>query len=67
MLCTGIPELTHNSISKLLFNIIGFLEKSLALSMTEEAAEKYLLEKLEESLHSLSTKLNFAFHLIANK
>jgi hypothetical protein len=43
------------------------LETSLALNLDENQAEKFLKEKLEESLSSFSTRLNFAIHVIANK
>ncbi len=43
------------------------MEYSLALEKSDIQAEHFLLEKLNKSLNSISTKLNFAFHLIANK
>ena len=69
MLCSGIPELNENSISKRLIFIIflEFLEYSLALGKNESEAEEFLIEKLKESLNSFSTKLNFAIHIMANK
>ncbi len=56
-----------------------FLESSLALNADKtekevnenksykKPSEVYLMNKLNESLSSLSTKLNFAIHVIANK
>ena len=58
MICTGMPELDEKTIR--------FLEGSLALNMDRESSENYLYEKLEESINSLSTRLNFAIHVIAN-
>ncbi len=77
MLCTGIPELTEKSIS-IYNNKKVFLESSLALNADrtekkdqnksyKKPSEVYLMNKLNESLSSLSTKLNFAIHVIANK
>ena len=56
-----------------------FLEGSLALNADKSekevkenksnmrSSDRYLMNKLDESLSSLSTKLNFAIHVIANK
>jgi hypothetical protein len=35
--------------------------------MNDKDAEKFVLDKLQESMTSLSTKFNFAFHIIANQ
>jgi hypothetical protein len=39
----------------------------LALNKSDKEAEEFLLGKINESLKSFSTKLNFAIHVIANK
>ena len=59
LLCTGIPELNEKSLR--------FLEKSLFLKKGDKEALEYLDRKLTESMDSVSTKLNFAFHIVANK
>ena len=59
LLCTGIPELNEKSLR--------FLEKSLFLKKSDKEAEEYLDKKLLDSLDSVSTKLNFAIHIVANK
>ncbi|MCQ2817861.1 MAG: hypothetical protein MJ252_11405 [archaeon] len=59
LLCTGIPELDEKSIK--------FLAQSLALKMDDEAAHKFLNDKINESLNCLSTKFNFAIHIFATK
>ena len=58
LLCTGIPELDEKSIK--------FLEYSLALNMGKEEAQKFLEERLTDSINSMSTKVNFAIHIVAN-
>jgi hypothetical protein len=35
--------------------------------MNDKEAKKYLEEKLEESIGSIATRLNFAIHVLANK
>ncbi len=74
MLCTGIPELKERFISKLYFlnnlkfySKIGFLDTSLALKMKDSEAKKYMEQKLEESIGSIATRINFAIHVLANK
>jgi hypothetical protein len=68
MLCTGIPELNKNSISNYMtLNVLEFLNSSLALDMNDAEAERYLLKNLEIALNALSTKINFAIHILANK
>lgn len=73
MLCTGIPELKERFIRILNFFsnsknlILGFLETSLALKMKDNEAKKYMEEKLEQSLGSIATRINFAIHVLANK
>ena len=59
LLCTGIRELDEKSIK--------YLEQSLALKMKEEDSKKFLENKLNESINSMSTKVNFAIHIVANK
>ena len=59
LLCTGIPELNEKSLK--------FLEGSLALKKNDKEASEFLMKKLYESMDSVSTKLNFAIHIIANK
>ena len=59
LLCTGIPELNEKSLK--------FLETSLALKKTDKEASDFLEKKLYESMDSVSTKLNFAIHIVANK
>ena len=59
LLCTGIPELNEKSLR--------FLEKSLFLKKGDKEALEYLDRKLTESMDSVSTKLNFAIHIVANK
>ena len=59
LLCTGIPELNEKSLK--------FLETSLALKKSEKEATDFIQKKLYESMDSVSTKLNFAIHIVANK
>ena len=59
LLCIGIPELTEKDLR--------YLEGTLALQKGKKEAEEYLYKQLESSLDSLSTKLNFAIHIVANK
>ena len=59
LLCTGIPELNEKSLR--------FLENSLFLKKGDKEAVEYLDKKLTESMDSVSTKLNFAIHIVANK
>ena len=59
LLCTGIPELNEKSLR--------FLENSLALKKDDKEAIEFLDKKLYESMDSVSTKLNFAIHIVANK
>ena len=59
LLCTGIPELNEKSLR--------FLENSLFLKKNDKEAIEYLDKKLYESMDSVSTKLNFAIHIVANK
>ena len=59
LLCTGIPELNEKSLR--------FLENSLFLKKDDKEAIDYLNKKLNESMDSVSTKLNFAIHIVANK
>ena len=59
LLCTGIPELNEKSLR--------FLENSLLLKKDDKEAIEYLNKKLYESMDSVSTKLNFAIHIVANK
>ena len=59
LLCTGIPELSEKSLR--------FLESSLVLNLNDKDAIDFLNKKLIESMDSVSTKLNFAIHIVANK
>ena len=59
LLITGIPELSEKSLR--------YLENSLVLNLKDEEALEFLKQKLYESMDSMSTKLNFAIHIIANK
>jgi phosphatidylinositol kinase/protein kinase (PI-3 family) len=59
LLCTGIPELNEKSLK--------FLETSLALKKSDNEAKDFIEKKLYESMDSVSTKLNFAIHIVANK
>ena len=59
LLCTGIPELNEKSLR--------FLESSLLLKRDDKEAKEYLERKINESMDSMSTKLNFAIHIVANK
>ena len=60
LLCTGIPELDEKSLR--------FLEGTLAMKKRrKEEAITYLDKQLADSLDSVSTKLNFAIHIVANK
>ena len=59
LLCTGIPELNEKSLK--------YLEGTLAMKKNEKEAEAYLERQLADSLDSVSTKLNFAIHIVANK
>ena len=59
LLCTGIPELNEKSLK--------FLETSLAMKKSDKEAIDFIEKKLYESMDSVSTKLNFAIHIVANK
>ena len=59
LLCTGIPELNEKSLR--------YLEGTLAMKKEDEEAKNYLEKQLADSLDSVSTKLNFAIHIVANK
>ena len=59
LLCTGIPELNEKSLK--------FLESSLALRRNDKEATDFIEKKLFESMDSVSTKLNFAIHIVANQ
>jgi phosphatidylinositol-4,5-bisphosphate 3-kinase len=59
LLCTGIPELTEKSLR--------FLENSFLLKRDDKEAIEYLNRKINDSMDSMSTKLNFAIHIVANK
>ena len=59
LLCTGIPELNEKSLR--------FLENSLLLKRDDKEAIEYLNRKINDSMDSMSTKLNFAIHIVANK
>ena len=59
LLCTGIPELNEKSLK--------YLEGTLAMKKKDKEALVYLEKQLADSLDSVSTKLNFAIHIVANK
>ena len=59
LLCTGIPELNEKSLR--------FLEGSLSMRRKDNEAITFMEKQLSDSLNSVSTKLNFAIHIIANK
>jgi phosphatidylinositol kinase/protein kinase (PI-3 family) len=59
LVITGIPELNENTI-KFLGNSLDLKEHS------DEEAKKFLEKKLYDSLNSVSTKVNFAIHIVAN-
>ena len=59
LLCTGIPELNEKSLK--------YLEGTLAMKKNDAEAAAYLERQLADSLDSVSTKLNFAIHIVANK
>ena len=59
LLCTGIPELNEKSLK--------YLEGTLSMKRKDEEAKDYLEKQLADSLDSVSTKLNFAIHIVANK
>ena len=59
LICTDIPELDEESIK--------YLNKSLVLNYNTKEAEKFLDDKLKESLDSWSVSFNFWIHYIANK
>jgi phosphatidylinositol kinase/protein kinase (PI-3 family) len=59
LLCTGIPELNEKSLK--------YLEGTLAMKKNDTEAAAYLERQLADSLDSVSTKLNFAIHIVANK
>ena len=59
LLCTGIPELNEKSLK--------YLEGTLAMKKNDAEALVYLDKQLADSLDSVSTKLNFAIHIVANK
>ena len=59
LLCTGIPELNEKSLR--------YLEGTLAMKKNDNEALVYIDKQLADSLDSVSTKLNFAIHIVANK
>ena len=59
LLCTGIPELNEKSLR--------YLEGTLSMKRKDREADEYLDKQLADSLDSVSTKLNFAIHIVANK
>ena len=59
LLCTGIPELNEKSLK--------YLEMTLSMKKEDKEADDYLEKQLADSLDSVSTKLNFAIHIVANK
>ena len=59
LICTDIPELKEKDIE--------YLNQSLVLNYNTKDAEKFLDEKLKESIESWSVPLNFFIHYVANK
>jgi phosphatidylinositol-4,5-bisphosphate 3-kinase len=59
LICTDIPELDEQSIK--------YLNKSLVLNYNTKEAEKFLDDKLKESVDSWSVSFNYWIHYIANK
>ena len=59
LICTDIPELKEKDIE--------YLNQSLVLNYNIKEAEKFLNDKLKESVDSWSVPLNFLIHYIANK
>ena len=59
LICTDIPELTEKDIE--------YLNQSLVLNYTTKEAEKFLDDKLKESIDSWSVPINFWIHYMANK
>ena len=59
LICTDIPELKEKDIE--------YLNQSLVLNYNTKDAEKFLDEKLKESIDSWSVPLNFFIHYVANK
>jgi phosphatidylinositol-4,5-bisphosphate 3-kinase len=59
LICTDIPELKEKDIE--------YLNQSLVLNYNTKEAEKFLDDKLKESVDSWSVPLNFWIHYMANK
>ena len=59
LICTDIPELKEKDIE--------YLNQTLVLNYTTKEAEKFLDDKLKESIDSWSVPFNFLIHYIANK
>ena len=59
LICTDIPELKEKDIE--------YLNQSLVLNYNTKDAEKFLDDKLKESIDSWSVPLNFFIHYVANK
>ena len=59
LICTDIPELTEKDIE--------YLNQSLVLNYSPKEADKFLDDKLKESIDSWSVPINFWIHYIANK
>ena len=60
MLTSGIPQLTS-------VNDLDYIKKeTLALHLSDEDAVKQFSKKMEESLNSMSTKINWTVHLMAH-
>jgi phosphatidylinositol-4,5-bisphosphate 3-kinase len=56
---SGIPQLTS-------VNDLDYLKETLAINLSDEAAIKQFKGKMNESLNSKFTQLNWKFHLMAN-
>ena len=59
LICTDIPELTEKDIE--------YLNQSLVLNYSPKEADKFLDDKLKESIDSWSVPINFWIHYIVNK
>ena len=59
MVSSGIPQLQS-------FENIEYLKNALMIEKSDEDASEAFKGLIDESLSSVATKLNFAFHILAN-
>ena len=59
LICAGVEELKESSIK--------YIDKTLKLNTNNEEAEKFLQEKLQESINSWSININNWIHVLVNK